>query len=99
MPEVEAAAQSEPAADGQPAGDVSFDQLFAIKPEAFEAAGEASEDEEEEVTDENGKPTGKKTKKKKINKFRELEYDPERDLVVSKKKHKRGDAGWNEWEE
>jgi len=51
------------------------------------------------VTDENGKPTGKKTKKKKINKFRELEYDPERDLVVSKKKHKRGDAGWNEWEE
>jgi len=97
--EAQPEAQAAEAVDGAaPAGEVSFDQMFTIKPEVFEAEGETSE-EEEDVTDENGKPTGKKQKKKKVNKFRELEYDPERDVVVSKKKHKRGDAGWTEWEE
>jgi transcription termination/antitermination protein NusA len=88
---------TEAAENPQPAEEVSFDQMFTIKPETFEGEEEAGE--EEEITDENGKPTGEKKKKKKINKFRELEYDPERDVVVAKKKHKRGEPGWNEWEE
>jgi N utilization substance protein A len=77
--------------------ELSFDEMFAIKPEVFKP-DEENEEDEEETTDENGKPTGKK-KKKKVKRFRELEYDPERDVVVAKKKHKRDGTAWNSWEE
>lgn len=77
--------------------DATFDEIFTIKPEGFEPVVSA-EDEEQSSTDENGKPIDGK-KKKKVKKFRELEYDPERDVVVAKKKHKRDGTVWSEWEE
>ncbi len=66
----------------------SFDALFTLKP--GEVAAETSEEEEEDPV------TGKKTakKKKKKSKHVEVEYDPDRDVVVVHKKHKRGD-GWD----
>jgi N utilization substance protein A len=77
--------------------ELSFDEMFVVKPEVFEPE-EESEDEEE--SSEEGETTdGKKKRKKKVKRFRELEYDPERDVVVAKKKHKRDETPWNEWEE
>jgi len=59
---------------------VSLDELFAMKPEIFQAAGA----DEEESSD---KKKGKKGKKKSV----ELVLDEERGEVVGRKKHKRGD--------
>jgi N utilization substance protein A len=78
--------------------ELSFDEMFAIKPEVFEPE-EASEEEEEDSSEEGTTTDGKKKRKKKVKRFRELEYDPERDVVVAKKKHKRDGTPWNEWEE
>ena len=84
----------------KPSGDMSFDELFKIDSEKYEPVDENLEedDEEEDEVDEDGKPTGKKKKKKKkTKKYRELEYDPDRDIVISKKKHKRDENDWGGW--
>jgi N utilization substance protein A len=65
-----------------------LDQIFAMKPEVLEAAP-SSEDEE---SDDDKKTGGKKMKKKHV----EIEYDPERDMVMVHKKHKRG-GEWGDW--
>jgi transcription termination/antitermination protein NusA len=67
-----------------------LNQIFALKPEVFEAAPAT---EEEEETDESKKEAGKKKKKKHV----EIEYDPDRDLVITHKKHKRGGGEWGDW--
>jgi N utilization substance protein A len=64
---------------------VSLDELFQMKPEIFQTAGE----EEDESGD---KKKGKKGKKKSV----ELQFDEERGEVVGRKKHKRGDADFGE---
>ncbi|MDP2964964.1 MAG: transcription termination factor NusA [Pelolinea sp.] len=94
-------AANEPVSDSaeeQPAveKEMSFDEIFSLKPEVFEPAV-ADEDEEDEVEGSGEKPTTKKKKSKKAGQFRELEYDPDKDVTVAKKKHKRGDSG--EWED
>jgi len=67
----------------------SLDELFALQPEILDV-----EDDEEEDTDENDKDRKNKKKGKK-KKFVEVEYDPERDVTLVRKKHKRG----SDWEE
>lgn len=69
--------------------EVSFEELFSLKA-ALEQNRGASEEEEESSLD-----SGKKKKKK--SKFVEVVYDPDRDVTVARKKHKRG--GDIEWEE
>jgi len=64
---------------------VSLDELFQMKPEIFQTAGE----EEDDSSD---KKKGKKGKKKSV----ELQFDEERGEVVGRKKHKRGDADFGE---
>jgi transcription termination/antitermination protein NusA len=61
----------------------SLDEIFALKPEVFEAIPSDDDEEEEEET-------GRKKKKKKKKKFVEMEYDPDKDVVVVKRKRKRG---------
>ncbi len=68
--------------------DVSLDELFALK-EMFQT-GRAPEEEEEESDDK--KKKGKKKKKKHV----EIEYDEELGEVVARKKHKRGEDGFEE---
>jgi transcription termination/antitermination protein NusA len=67
--------------------DVSLDELFALK-EMFQT-GPASEEEEES---DDKKKKGKKKKKKHV----EIEYDEELGEVVARKKHKRGEDGFEE---
>ncbi|RPI34890.1 MAG: hypothetical protein EHM70_01415 [Chloroflexota bacterium] len=66
----------------------SLDEIFALKPEILDIPS----DDEEEEEDERGKPKKKKKKKK----FVEMEYDPEKDAVIVKKKRKRGGAVWDD---
>jgi N utilization substance protein A len=94
----EAAAQVEqpeavgaPQPEGEPEEEPSFDALFALKPEVLETAVTGDEEEEE---DDASKKDKKKDKKKKGRKFVEIVYDPDADLTVSRKKHKRGDEDW-----
>ena len=71
--------------EGQP----SLDEIFALKPEVLEGI-ESGEEEEEDASGKKGQ------KKKKKNKHVQIEYDPDRDVVIVTKKHKRS-AGWEEW--
>ena len=80
-------AGEEPEDDEHAKDGVSLDDLFSMKPEIFQTP--AGEDE-----DSADKKKGKKGKKKSV----ELVLDEERGQVVSRKKHKRGDAGFGEEE-
>lgn len=66
-----------------------LDQIFALKPEVFNMEPGT----EEESSDDDKKGSGKKKKKKHV----EIEYDPDRDLVMVRKKHKRGGEDWGNW--
>ncbi len=79
--EAEETVEEENAKDG-----VSLDELFKMKPEIFQPAG----DDEDEA----GKKKGKKQKKKGV----ELVLDEERGEVVGRKKHKRGDDDFGDEE-
>jgi len=79
LPEEEIAQEVEP----------SFDELFSIRSEMTEPV-EFDEDEEELISGKAGKKKGKKKRR-----FIEIEYDPDRDLTVSRKKHKRGAEEWD----
>lgn len=68
------------------------DDLFTLKPEAFEYfTAEDFEDESEEIID-----GSKKKKKKKKKKLARIEYDPDQDITIVKPKHKRGGESWDE---
>ena len=66
--------------------EVSFDKLFALKPDLVEA--DVEEETIEGVSDADAKKKAKKKKRSSV----EITYDPDRDVVLSKKKHKRGDG-------
>jgi transcription termination/antitermination protein NusA len=93
-PTEEAQAVEQGTAEAQPETveeETTFDELFALKPGIIEPVVEEEEEEE-------GSGTSKDKKKKKKKKFVELTYDPDRDVVTAKKKHKRGGIEWD-WEE
>lgn len=69
----------------------TLDELFTLKPEAFDVSEIDFEEEEGEEGDQ-------KKKKKKKKKFVEMEYDPDKDVVIVKRKRKRGGEGWDDWE-
>jgi N utilization substance protein A len=69
-----------------------LDKIFALRPEVFEVT---TPPEEEEDTSDAAKKAGGKKKKKK---HTEVEYDPDRDVVLVHKKHKRGSGDqWGDW--
>ena len=79
----------EPILEGE---DVSFEDVINEKP--GEKTVEFFTEEEEEEEDSDLKGDKKKKKKKSV----AVEYDPERDMVVRRKKHKRGGGAWDdEW--
>jgi transcription termination/antitermination protein NusA len=86
--ELAPAVEGEEQAEEEPG---SLDELFALRPEVLEFIS-TDDDEEEDESD------GKKKKKKK-KKFVEMEYDPDKDVMVVKKKRKRGgldfDDNWD----
>lgn len=81
--EAVAAPEGERAEEEEPS---TFDQLFALRPDVL--TYETSDEEDVEEDDD-------KKKKKKKKKFVEMEFDPDRNAMVVKKKRKRG----GEWDE
>ena len=76
----------------EPEEEMSFEDLFKLQSEAIVPNRVLDEDEMED--DEfGGKGKGKKKKKKRG----EIVYDPETDLTVRKKHHKRGEDEWGDW--
>jgi N utilization substance protein A len=71
----------------------AFDKLFELRPEIIDGA---PFEEEEEESDDSSSTDKDKKKSKKKKKHTTVEYDPEKDQVIVKKKHKRGDE-WD-WE-
>lgn len=90
QPEVEAVSPEVEAAEEMPA---SLDEIFVLKPEAFDLTLVEDEAEEEEEDEEGGR---KKKKKKKKKKFIEMEFDPEKDVMIVKRKRKRGAFDWDD---
>jgi len=63
----------------------SLEEIFKLKPEMLDLPPEG---DEEEIVD----------KKKKRKKFVDIEYDPDQDVTIFRKKRKRGSDDWDEWE-
>jgi N utilization substance protein A len=72
----------------QPEPELSFEEIFSMK--VAEKKEEGSPEEEEEGKQAQAKKRVKKTKTVVV------EYDPDRDITIARKKHKRGDKGWEE---
>ena len=87
---VQEAEQPDTTAEGE---EVTFDQLFTLQPDVVVPSEEESEEEEGTTTD---PKTGKKKKVKKGRKSVEVEYDPDADRTIARKKHKRAGEEW-EW--
>ncbi len=66
---------------------LSIDEAFALAADMLAAEKAAAS------TGEAAEGEGKKKKKKK---YREIEYDPDLDVTIVKKLHKRGEEGWEE---
>jgi hypothetical protein len=80
-----------PVAEETPAEIVAekpLEEIFSLRPDMLQPVAAAAEDEE----DESDKKKGKKKKKKVV----EIVYDEDLDKAIAKKKHKRGDEGWEE---
>lgn len=75
---------------------LSFDELFKLKPEVFDTEEVIEDEELEEEEDDSGRPAKKEKKGKKTSRHREYEYDPDLDMTIAKKKHKRGDEAWED---
>jgi hypothetical protein len=65
-----------------------LEEIFTLRPDMLQPVAVAVEDDE----DESDKKKGKKKKKKPV----EIVYDEDLDKAIAKKKHKRGDEGWEE---
>ncbi|MGD8752940.1 MAG: transcription termination factor NusA, partial [Anaerolineales bacterium] len=73
----------------------SLEDIFKLKPEMLDIDDEMySEDIEYE--EEFPETKTRKKKKKKPRKYVDVEYDPEQDVTIYKKRHKRGEEDWDE---
>ena len=72
--------------------ETSFEEMFALEPEAFDIDLAESEFEDEDQAEEEAR----KKKKDKKKKYVEMEYDPDQDVVIVKRKRKRDEDDWEE---
>jgi N utilization substance protein A len=65
----------------------SLEEIFKLKPEMLDLPEFSEEDKEED------------TKKKRRKKYVDVEYDPEHDVTIYRKKRKRESEDWDDWDE
>jgi hypothetical protein len=65
-----------------------LEEIFTLKPDMLHPVTTTTEEEEDD--------SDKKKEKKKKKKVVEVVYDEDLDKTIAKKKHKRGDEGWEE---
>ncbi len=80
-----APAEAKVAAEGE---EKPLEEIFSLRPDMLQPVAAAPEEEE----DDSDKKKGKKKKKKAV----EVVYDEDLDKTIARKKHKRGDEGWEE---
>jgi N utilization substance protein A len=79
----------------EPEQEASFEEIFALEPDAFDVDLADTEFEDDEEAEE----AARKKKKDKKKKYVEMEYDPDQDVVIIKRKRKRDEQDWEEdWE-
>ncbi len=84
MPVAETPAEAEQQAHPEEGGELSFEEMFKLRPDTFRPAGE-------DIDRDNKDKKGKKGKKSV-----EYEFDEDRGEVVGRKKHKRTGEDWGE---
>ncbi len=87
----EAQGEAVPVAAGLPEESMAekpLEEIFTLRPDMLQPVAVAADEDE----DESDKKKGKKKKKKVV----EIVYDEDLDKAIAKKKHKRGDVGWEE---
>lgn len=75
-----------------PEEEPSLEEIFTLRPEVLTATEYVDEEEEEGEGD---KKDRKKPKGKKGRRFVNVEYDPDKDVTIVRKQHKRGDDEWS----
>jgi transcription termination/antitermination protein NusA len=79
-------------AEGEPLTEIvsekPLEEIFTLRPDMLQPVAVATDEDE----DESDKKKGKKKKKKVV----EIVYDEDLNKAIAKKKHKRGDEGWEE---
>jgi N utilization substance protein A len=95
LPAAEAApsAEAAPVAEGAEAP-AALDTMFEVVPDMLDFEEEEEEEEFEDEDRKGAKGVPRKKKKKKKKKFVEMEYDPDRDVLIVTHKRKRDD----EWD-
>ncbi len=73
--------------EAEPEEEISLEEIFTLRPEVLDTAVIADEDE--------GESSDPSKKKKKKSKHVVVTYDPDRDLTMVTKKHKRGGGEWD----
>jgi N utilization substance protein A len=89
--QVEVVGEAVPVTVGLPEDNLAekpLEEIFSLRPDMLQPVAVAADEEE----DESDKKKGKKKKKKVV----EIVYDEDLDKAIAKKKHKRGDVGWEE---
>ncbi len=76
-----------PVTEVEPEEEISLEEIFTLRPEVLDTSI-ITEDEESDDSD-------KGKKKKKKSKHVVVTYDPDRDMTMVTKKHKRGGADWD----
>ncbi|MDP3450923.1 MAG: hypothetical protein Q8R87_10100, partial [Anaerolineaceae bacterium] len=71
----------------EPEEEISLEEIFTLRPEVLDTAVIADEEE--------GESSDPNKKKKKKSKHVVVTYDPDRDLTMVTKKHKRGGGDWD----
>ena len=77
-------------AEAEQETEASFEEIFALEPDAFDIDLAETDFEEDGEEDEEAR----KKKKDKKKKFVEMEYDPDQDVVIVKHKRKRDEEDW-----
>ena len=86
--------QVEPVVEAEPGTEATFEEIFALEPDAFDIELAETEFDEEDEDEES-----RKKKKDKKKKYVEMEYDPDQDVVIVKRKRKRDEQDWeDDWE-
>ena len=70
----------------------STEEILEIKPEMLDVPEPSKEDELLKELDDDDKS-------KKRKKYVEIEYDPDRDVTIYRKKHKKDSKGWDDWDD
>ncbi|MFN2151119.1 MAG: transcription termination factor NusA [Anaerolineales bacterium] len=77
----------------------SLEEIFTIRPDMLDVDSLTEEEEEETEEDAVLRKRSPKKKKKSQKKYVEVEYDPEQDVTLYRKRHKRSGEEWDDDEE